>query len=192
MPTETPPTREDLVARLAGLAPDSPIVALRAHRAESTRQTHASHQALFDGALDDLPLAERLAAAAYAAALASAGAASAVYRERLDALGASGEYAAAVLDRITRDNANSVDSLDSADADALLAAQPSRLGTILAHTRAVTMAPAQTAAHGPAALASLQNAGLSTRAIVVLSQLIAFVSYQVRVVAALRALESLQ
>ncbi len=189
MPTETLPLHEDLVARLAGLAPDSPIVALRAHRAESTRQTQASHQTLFDAEPDDLPLAERLAAAAYAAALANASAASAVYRERLHALGASGEYAAALLDRLTHDHDHSV---DQADADALLAAEPSRLSAILAHTRAVTLTPAQTAAQGPAALASLQNAGLSTRAIVVLSQLIAFVAYQVRVVAALRALESLQ
>jgi uncharacterized protein YciW len=36
----------------------------------------------------------------------------------------------------------------------------------------------------------LQAAGLTTRAIVTLAQLIAFVSYQVRVVAALQALKS--
>jgi len=181
MSTESTIARDDLVAQLAGLDPRGEVAALRAHRADATRHTQGSLDALLGAEADDFPLTERLATAAYAAALVHASAAARAYRERLAALGSSGAEAAALLDTL-------IDG-SPAKTDAALKAAPARLAAILAHTRAVTEAPAQTAGHGPAALAALQRAGLSTRAIVVLSQLIAFVAYQVRVVAALRALE---
>lgn len=188
MSTETLLTRDDFVAQLAGLAPDGAVAALRAKRADATRHTQGSLDALLAADLDDFPLAERLAAAAFAATLTHADEAARAYRERLLALGDSGRDAAVLLDRFVETAAN--DAHAPATVDALAeAAVPGRLVAILAHTRAVTEAPAQTAANGPAALAALQRAGLSTRAIVTLSQLIAFVAYQVRVVAALRALE---
>ncbi|CAG9260368.1 CMD domain protein, Avi_7170 family [Paraburkholderia unamae] len=179
--TESTIARDDLVAQLAGLDAHSETAALRAHRAEATRHTQGSLDALLDAEAEDLPLAERLAAAAYAAALTRADATARAYRTRLAALGSSGVEAAALLDTLTQST--------TTGQNAALSAPSSRLAAILAHTRAVTTAPAQTAEQGPAALAALQNAGLSTRAIVVLSQLIAYVAYQVRVVAALRALE---
>ncbi|SDC58532.1 hypothetical protein [Paraburkholderia lycopersici] len=182
MSTETTSARDDFVARLAGLDPHGEVAALRAHRAEATRHTQGSLDALLDAQADDFPLAERLAAAAYAATLAHAGETARAYRERLAALGSRGTEAVALLDRLTE--------ATPADTDAAFGTAPTRLAAILAHTQAVTSAPAQAAANGPAALAALQRAGLSTRAIVVLSQLIAFVAYQIRVIAALRALEA--
>lgn len=181
MSTESTIARDDLVARLAGLDPHGEVAALRAHRADATRNTQDSLDALLGANADDFPLPERLAAAAYAAELVRASAAARAYRERLGALGASGAEAAAMLDKVLEASPD--------ETAAVLRLAPARLAAILAHTRAVTEAPAQTAESGPAALAALQRAGLSTRAIVVLSQLIAFVAYQVRVVAALRALE---
>jgi CMD domain protein len=183
MSTESTLTHDDTVAQLAGLGPHGEVAALRAHRADATRYTQASLDALLDADVDDLPLAERLAAAAYAATLTRGEPLARLYRERLATLGADGTQAAAVLTTLIDADVAHVDANDA------LRGAPARIAAILAHTRAVTATPAQTAENGPAALATLQRAGLSTRAIVVLSQLIAFVAYQARVVAALRVLE---
>lgn len=184
MSTETLSTHDDFVARLADLAPDGAVTALRANRADATRHTQGSLDALLDADLEDFPLAERLAAAAFASTLAHADEVARAYRDRLLALGDSGRDAATLLDRFAATATHGDGAPASAEG-----AEPGRLATILAHTHAVTETPAQTAINGPAALATLRRAGLSTRAIVTLSQLVAFVAYQVRVVAALRALE---
>lgn len=178
MAIESTQTRDDFVTQVSRLDPHGAVAALRAHRADVTRHTQGSFDALLDAELDDFPLAERLAAAAYAAALVDAHGTAHAYRTRL---ASHSPETIALLDEL----------VDALPADAVWKCAPPRLAAVLAHTRAVTLAPAQTADDGPAALAALQRAGLSTRAIVVLSQLIAFVSYQVRVVAALRALEDL-
>jgi uncharacterized protein YciW len=62
---------------------------------------------------------------------------------------------------------------------------PPRLATILAHVERVATAPGAAA---PEHLRALEAVGLSARDIVALSQLIAFVSYQVRVLAGMRLL----
>jgi uncharacterized protein YciW len=64
-------------------------------------------------------------------------------------------------------------------------ALPPRLATILAHVERVATAPGTAA---PEHLRALEAVGLSARDIVALSQLIAFVSYQVRVLAGMRLL----
>lgn len=175
MTVDLPPSRDDVVAQLAGLAPDGDVAALRAARAEAKRYTQGSDDALFAPDATDLALDERLAAAAYAAHLSASGVAAQASRERLRALGDERAKAAdALLARI------------EAGASISEAGANTRLAAILAHTRALIDAPAAT---NQAALHALQHAGLSTRAIVALSQLVAFVSYQIRVVAALRALE---
>ncbi len=60
-----------------------------------------------------------------------------------------------------------------------------RLAAILRHVSLVTTAPGSATR---ADLDALRNAGLTERDIVVVTQIVAFVSYQVRVVAGLRAL----
>lgn len=60
-----------------------------------------------------------------------------------------------------------------------------RREAILRHVKLVTAAPGSAT---PAALAALRDAGLAPRDIVALTQIVAFVSYQVRVAAGLRAL----
>jgi uncharacterized protein YciW len=176
MSIESTQTRDDFVAQVARFDPHGAVAALRAHRADVTRHTQGSLDTLLDAELDDFPLAERLAVAAYAAALVHAHETAHAYRKRLALYSPETD---ALLDTL----------IELPHASTAWESAPPRLAAVLTHTRAVTLSPAQTADNGPAALTALQRAGLSSRAIVVLSQLIAFVSYQVRVVAALHALE---
>ncbi|MFM0667935.1 CMD domain-containing protein [Paraburkholderia sediminicola] len=168
---------DDFVAQLAGLAPDGATAVLRAFRADATRYTQGSHDALFSKDVTDLALQERLIAAWYAALLSRADQSAQAYRERLLALETADSAATqALLDAIMEHRELPFETI----AD-------KRLAAILAHTEALVLRPAAT---GQAALSTLQTAGLTTRAIVALAQLVAFVTYQVRVVAALRALEA--
>ncbi|MFM0295219.1 MULTISPECIES: CMD domain protein [Paraburkholderia] len=170
---------DDLVAALAGLAPDSPVAALRAFRSDATRYTQGSHDALFSSDVVDLTLRERLYAAWYAALLSRSEQTAQAYRDRLLALEPDAETGAhatsALLDAIAQHRTGRDVTADP------------RLAAILVHTEALVLQPAAT---GKPALSALQSAGLTTRAIVALAQLVAFVTYQVRVVAVLRALEA--
>lgn len=65
--------------------------------------------------------------------------------------------------------------------------RPARLGTILEH---VTLVAGTPGAATQAGLKRLAGVGLSPRDIVVVTQIVAFVSYQARVVAGLRALDA--
>jgi CMD domain protein len=189
MPALTEPTSaaatDDFVATLAGLAPNGPVAALRAFRADATRYTQGSHDALFSHEVADLTLRERLYAAWYAALLSRSERTAQAYRERLLALDAqAGNEADAtglLLDAIAQHRTAPTGTVGT-----LISADP-RLAAILVHTEALVLHPADT---GKFALAQLQAAGLTTGAIVALAQLVAFVTYQVRVVAALRALEA--
>jgi len=70
-------------------------------------------------------------------------------------------------------------------AQGLSASSSPRLEAMLRHARLVTTAPGSAT---PAALTALRDAGLAPRDIVALTQIVAFVSYQVRVAVGLRAL----
>lgn len=178
MTTEVKPTPvHDDTARLAGIASTGSVAALRAARADATRYTQGSFDALFDPSATGLSLDERFAAAGYAAALSAAPDATRAYRERLLALGSSAESAIGALGGFI---AEGVAHANAADTDV-------RLAAILTHTHALT-----TLNPNPekSALLRVKHAGLSTPEIVALSQLVAFVTYQIRVVAALRALEA--
>lgn len=179
---------DDFVAALAGLAPDGPVAALRAFRAEATRYTQGSHDALFSNDVAELTLRERLHAAWYAALLSRCERTAQAYRERLLALEAETETGAdatsAALDAIARHRTAPAGTVETVET--VVKTDP-RLAVILVHTEALVLHPAET---GKSALAVLQAAGLTTGAIVALAQLVAFITYQVRVVAALRALEA--
>jgi uncharacterized protein YciW len=178
MTAEVKPTPvHDDTARLAGIASTGSVAALRAARADATRYTQGSFDALFDPGATRLSLEERFAAASYAAALSAAPEAAFAYRERLLALGSSAESAIAALEGFI---AEGVTHASAADIDA-------RLAAILKHTHALTTL---TPTPEQSALLRVKQAALSTPEIVALSQLVAFVTYQVRVVAALRALEA--
>ncbi len=160
---------QDLIDQLVGLADGDALYAVRHQRGKVVAATQGSLQALFDPALPGLPLAERLAVAVYACRLTPAPELAAYYLERLQAEGA-----------------------DPALLDAVHGNRPAgtpRLAAILEFTRKLIENPVE---GDEAALKTLPAAGLSTPAVVALSQLIAFLSYQVRLVAGLKAMKSLE
>ena len=173
-------TTGDFVAQLAGLAPDGAVAALRAFRGDTTRYTQGSLDALFSSDVADLTLCERLYVAWYAALLSRSEQTAHAYRELLLSHQADVEATGRLLDAIAQHRSKAVGIA------ATVAADP-RLAAILAHTEVLVTQPV---AAGRSALVALQAAGLTTGAIVALSQLVAFVTYQVRVVAALRAMEA--
>ncbi|AZY48931.1 CMD domain protein [Bordetella avium] len=162
-------TTPDLVDQLVGLAPGQPLHAVRHQREKVVQATQGSLEALFDPALPGLPLSERLAVAVYACRLTPAPELAAYYLARLKEAGAD----AALLDTVQQDAP---------------AATP-RLAAIFEFTRKLIINPVE---GDEAALKTLPEAGLSTPAVVALSQLIAFLSYQVRLVAGLKAIQSLE
>jgi CMD domain protein len=185
IPVNEPVINGDLIGTLAGLAPDGAVAALRAARADVTRFTQGSHDALFDRNATGLSLEERLAAASYAAHVAAAPDVARAYRERLHAVrSAAGDETSALLERLVA----SGDALGGQAASASFdAGDNPRINAILSHTHALARLEPPP---GKPALARLRQAGLATREVVALSQLVAFVSYQVRVIAGLRALEA--
>ncbi len=166
-PQATPTTELDLIDRLAGLAAGSDTHALRHQRGKVAVATEGSYRALFDPALPGLTLAERLAVALYASRLTPSAELAAHYLDRLQQAGADAQTVAAV---------------DGARLDAVADA---RLRAMLAFTQKLIEKPVE---GDRAALLSLPAAGLSTPEVVTLAQLIAFLSYQARLVAGLGAL----
>ncbi len=160
----------DLLDSLLNIAPGSPVHQIRHAREKVASATQGSQDLFFDPALDnDLSLSERLWVAYYAARLGEQATLTAHYLKQLQALGTKASVLADV-------DAGAIDVLDDA-----------RLAAILRFTRTLIESPV----HGDqAALLTLQHEGLSTAEIVVLAQLIAFMSYQVRLAAGLAALHS--
>ena len=157
----------DLIDRLAGLAAGSATHVLRHQRDKVAVATEGSYRTMFDPALPGLTLTERLAVALYASRLTPSAELAAHYLDRLQAAGADAETVAAV------------------DGTRLEAVGDARLRAMLTFTRKLIEKPVE---GDRAALLSLPAAGLSTPEVVTLAQLIAFLSYQARLVAGLRAL----
>ncbi|CAD6528617.1 hypothetical protein LMG27952_02250 [Paraburkholderia hiiakae] len=164
-------TNDDIIDRVASLAADSATHALRHQRAKVVEATQGSYDALFDPVLGGLTLVERLLVALYASRLAPSPALVAHYRAELAAHEVDAATLAAVQTGAPED----------------LSAP--RLRTILAFTRTLIENPV---AGDKAALQTLPAAGLTTPAVVALAQLIAFLSYQTRLVAGLQALKQLE
>ncbi|WP_432260044.1 CMD domain-containing protein [Cupriavidus sp. TMH.W2] len=160
----------DVVDQVSGLAAGSAIHTLRHARDKVVASTQGSYNGLFDPALPGLTLAERLLVALYAARLAGAAGLVAHYRARLQAI----EADAALVTLVEQANPDTL-------ADA-------RLRAILAFTRTLSERPVE---GDQAALKTLPAAGLATPDVVTLAQLIAFLSYQVRLVAGLKAMQAL-
>lgn len=162
---------QDVIDNVAGLAPDSGTYTLRHQRAKVADATQGSYDALFDPALEDLTLVERLLVALYASRLTPSPALAAHYRA---------ELAAHDVDQAT------LIAVETGTPDDLT---DPRLRAILAFTRTLIENPV---AGDKAALQTLPAAGLTTPAVVALAQLIAFLSYQTRLVAGLQAFAQLE
>lgn len=160
-------TASDVIDQLVGTDANTAVAALRAQRPDAIQYAQDSYDALFAAAdLAGLPLVERAQAAYRVALLEGSSALAAHYRQLLRQDGTANAERAIV------------EAFPSGDG--LL-----RTTTILRHVDLLTLAPDTATPHD---LAMLGAQGLNTRTIVTLSQLIAFISYQVRIVAALRLL----
>src|SRR5437764_1055664 len=157
----------DVLDTLAGLASGSPLAELRRQRPDVVKHLQGSDDVIFSPADDGgLTRAERAAAGLRVATLLRDTVLSGHYRDRLAALDPEGMLAKTVEGsaRITE----------------------GRWDAILAHVDLVTRGP------GMAERKDIDNllvAGLSSHAVVSLSQLIAYVNFQSRVLAGLRMLK---
>ncbi|OZI34030.1 CMD domain protein [Bordetella genomosp. 10] len=168
--TSTAIDTPDLIDRLAGVAAGSTLHALRRTRDKVADSTQGAFDAVFDPALPGLTLPERLAVATLAAQLTPSPAWAAYYADRLR------QQDAALADALQGDAAP-----DPAGKPAL----SKRLRAILTFTQALIVKPVEA---GKPALETLRAAGLDTPSVVTLAQLIAFLSYQLRVAATVAAL----
>ena len=160
----------DLVDRLVGLTADSNTYAVRHQREKVAAATQGSYDALFDPALPGLSLTERLLVALYATRISPSPLLASHYRARLT------ETDAAPADVAVAESGKPED------------ASTPRLAAVLEFTRKLIENPVE---GDEAALKTLPAAGVSTPAVVTLSQLIAFLSYQTRLVAGLVAMKDL-
>lgn len=163
-------TATDLIDSLV-LSEHSPLREIRQARSKVTLATQASHDALFAAELaGSLSVETRLLVALYGSALSRQTALVAYYRERLVELNS----ATAVINAVEQDDLSTINDAP--------------LRQVLGYTRTLIVAPKE---GDRAALEALREAGLSPLDVVTLAQLIAFISYQVRLTAGLAALQAL-
>jgi len=160
---------KDVVDQLVGLAPGNPTFDVRHKRDKVAAATQGSYDALFDPALPGLSLADRLLVALYATRITPSPLLAAHYRAR------AVEAGVAAADIAVAESGKPSD-----------AANP-QLAAVLEYTRKLIEKPVE---GDEAALKTLPAAGVSTPAVVTLSQLIAFLSYQTRLVAGLVAMKA--
>ncbi|MFJ3489947.1 CMD domain protein [Leifsonia aquatica] len=188
----------DVIDQLVGIAPGDALDALRDQRPNARANAQASYDALFHSdEREEVGQRERLAVAYWTVALSQSPTAS-HYRDllatedadllaALDAAlpgalteGPYGDYPAGPL------TVENVAGLVWTPDAALAAAAGERLAAALAHTHLLVYRPRDSSAD---ALQALLDAGWSTTGIVTLSQLVAFLSFQLRVVAGLTVLK---
>jgi len=191
---------DDIIDGLVGITPGSALDAIRARRPEARTHAQATYRALFaPQAPGGVTAQERFAVGAfvaglhgalaiadhYAASLAESGA-SASLKDAVDAAikdartnGPYGRYPAGPLSR--EDTAGPVYRVGAATRRTL----GPRLAAAFEHVHMLVFHPRDSA---PAALQALQDTGWSATDIVTLSQIVAFLSFQIRVITGLRTL----
>lgn len=188
----------DLVDTLAGIGPGSSLEELRSRRPVARFHTQESYEALFGSSVGGaVTLAERIAVAAFVTGLHGQGPLARHFLHRLGTLdpalvqvvgreiataaatGPFGRYPAGPLS--AEDTSGQVYRAD----DATSVAFGPRLTAALEHAHLLVFRPRESSA---AALQSLLDAGWSLDAVVTLSQIVAFLSFQIRVVAGLAVL----
>jgi len=195
-----PGSEADVIDRLVGIGPGSPLHAIRLRRPEARTHAQASYRALF---APDHPgqvtLPERFAVATFVAGLHGAAEAHAFYAGELAATGAppvvreaveraikdatgKGPYGSFPKGPLTREDVTGPVYRVGSDTVGVLGP---RLAAAFAHVHLLVLHPRDAE---PAGLRALLDAGWSTTDIVTLSQIIAFLSFQIRVVAGLRTL----
>lgn len=191
----------DIIDQLAGVSPGTVVDALRERRAQARANSQASYEALFTAPYETgVSGTERLAVAAFVASLHGVASVRDHYRGLL--VDSGGRELAELLDKVAAAVAGQgpygrfPDSADLRAEDApgpvleldveTAAALGERLTAALAHAHLLVFRLRESS---PEALASLLRAGWSTAEIVTLSQLVAFLSFQLRVVHGLSVLK---
>ncbi len=167
--SQIPPEPADLLEDILGIAPGSPLAALRRRRPEALRHSQGAYEELLRPAdPGGISYAERAALALRVALREGVAALAARYRALLERAGARAEVAAAE------------------DLSGSGAAAGERLAALLRHADLVALRPG---ACGQADIDRLAALGLSPRDVVAVTQLVSFVPYQVRLLAGLRAMQ---
>jgi CMD domain protein len=189
----------DLIDRLAEIAPGSHLDTIRARRMQAREHAQGSFAALFEPENPgSVSMLERLAVAAFVAGLHAEHATRDFYRSKLSAAAdvsiataveseiacgsTKGPYGSYPAGPLSREDTTGVICRISDDNRRTLGP---RLAAALEHTHLLVFRPRDS---NPSALQALLDAGWSTDDIVTLSQLVAFLSFQIRAVAGLRAL----
>ena len=190
----------DVIDMLVGIKPGSALDAIRNRRKQAREQAQASYRALFTPENPgDVTATERFAVAAFVTGLHGDAGTVAFYAARLAESGASAELRGAIDTAVAAAKgqgpygafpAGPLSREDVPGPTHYVAAETRRaLGPRLAaafdHLHMLVFHPRDAA---PAALQALIDAGWSTAGIVTLSQIAAFLSFQVRVIAGLRVL----
>jgi CMD domain protein len=185
----------DIIDHLAGIPPGSALDEARHKRPEARAQAQASHDLLLLPAdSGGFALAERWAVAAFVAALHNQAETAAYYAQGLAER--APELAAKVADAAARGQASGPHgaypagplSREDTKAPAFAAdagVLGARLSAALDHAHMLVFHPRDASAEH---LQRLADAGWSTPAMVTLSQLVAFLSFQIRAVAGFRAM----
>jgi CMD domain protein len=195
-----PGTDGDVIDTLVGIEPGSALAAIRNRRRQARDQAQASYCALFEPeTAGGVTAIERFAVAAFVSRLQDDAATTAFYAARLADAGASSELRGAVNSASTAAKAEG--PYGSYPAGPLSREDTSRpiyrVAPETARTLGVRLAAAFEHLHllvfhprdaAPAGLQALLDAGWSTDDVVTLSQIAAFLSFQIRVVAGLRIL----
>ena len=190
----------DVIDTMVGIRPGSALDAIRARRPEARIHAQKSYRALFAPEIPgDVTVVERFAVAAFVAGLHGVVDMTAFYAAGLEASGAAavlrgavvaavaeakgtGPYGNYPLGPLSRENAaGPVYRVGATSRDGL----GPRLAAAFEHVHMLVFHPRD--AEAPA-LQTLLDAGWSTTGIVTLSQLVAFLSYQIRAIAGLRVL----
>lgn len=190
----------DIIDKLAGIEPGSALDAIRARRLQARDNAQKSYLALFEPVdASDVSLAERAAIALFVIGLHREPAVAEFYRAKLAAIAdgarlieaieveiargeTSGPYGAFPAGPLSLENKAGLIYRVSAERKAELG---TRLVAAFEHAHMLVFRPRDAAASDMKALLA---AGWSDTGIVTFSQLVAFLSFQVRVVAGLRVL----
>jgi CMD domain protein len=190
----------DVIDRLAGLTPDSPLALIRDRKPVTRKHAQASYAALFEPAAPgDVTLQERFAVASFVAGLHVQDEFVAFYTAGLARTDPAGDFIAAIKAETESGRAagpygaypKGPLSIEDAAGPLYAVAEPHRatlgvrLTAALAHVHLLVFHPRDASAAG---LQTLLDAGWSNTGIVTLSQLVAFLAFQIRAVAGLRAL----
>jgi len=190
----------DIIDTLAGIKPGSALDAIRAKRLQARDNAQKSYLSLFEPIdAGDVSLLERAAVAAFVTGLHGESPVATFYREKLAATAGGAALLGAVDAEITRGKTSGpygsfpAGPLSIENAAGLIyrvsASNKSALGvplvSALEHAHLLVFRPRDAASTDMKALLA---AGWSNTGIVTFSQLVAFLSFQVRVVSGLRTL----